>query len=71
MKNKKGLACILLFAVLVLCLGWPAAAAAPGNYTAPITTLTTKAPIPAIKKAFAKAVGDTVQIEDMQFDFID
>ena len=53
----------VLFAALCGCLLWQACALPSGNYTAPIVSLTTKAPIPAIKAAFAKAFGDTAQIE--------
>jgi hypothetical protein len=53
----------VLFAALCGCLLWQACALPGGNYTAPIVSLTTKAPIPAIKTAFAKAFGDTAQIE--------
>ncbi len=53
-----------LFAAM-LCMGllWQACALPAGEYSAPIVSLTTKAPIPAIKKAFSKAFGEAVQIE--------
>lgn len=60
MKRIKALA---LFAALCICLLWQACALPGGYYNAPIVSLTTKAPIPAIKTAFAKAFGDTAQIE--------
>ncbi len=60
MKRIKALA---LFAALCICLLWQVCALPGGNYTSPILSLTTKAPIPAIKTAFAKAFGDTAQIE--------
>ena len=54
---------LIIFVFMCGCLLWQACAMPDGNYTSPIVSLTTKAPIPAIKAAFAKAFGETAQIE--------
>lgn len=59
----KRIIALMFFVFMCGCLLWQACALPGGNYTAPIVSLTTKAPIPAIKAAFAKAFGDTAQIE--------
>ena len=56
---------IAIFAAVWLCMIGCLAAGAldAGTYDAPIVSLTTKAPIPAIKAAFSKAFGETAQVE--------
>ena len=56
---------IAVYIALCLCMVscFAAQALEAGTYDAPIVSLTTKAPIPAIKAAFAKAFGETAQVE--------
>ena len=65
MKKSRSaiLAVILSLIVSVNAFAFSQSGISPGVYSVPIVSLTTKAPIPAIKAAFAKAFGDSVTVE--------
>ena len=65
MKKSRSaiLAVILSLIVSVNAFAFSQSGISPGAYSVPIVSLTTKAPIPAIKAAFAKAFGDSVTVE--------
>lgn len=57
------IAALLLLSLSPLSLAFNQSEILPGSYTVPIVSLTTKAPIPSVKKAFAGAFGSSVQVE--------
>ncbi len=57
------LAAILILTFSLSTFAFSQSEITPGEYSVPIVSLTTKAPIPAIKTAFAKAFGDSVTVE--------